>query len=166
MHPFEVSGRRMVIAIDPGAKGAVAIFQSSENGQEFKVEKLGPSPQERFDQLFRYALLAEHSKCARIAVLEDVGGYIGIPQPGSRMFRFGQSFGQLEGCLIALQYSIMRVKPRKWQTGLGLLSRSGEKKPEHKKRLHAKALDLFPALKPARDTADALLLLFYFLNNT
>ena len=161
-----------MIAIDPGAKGAVAsystVFQSDPQGNAgqpaWTVEKLSESPQDRFEQLSGYADAVSALETSRIAILEDVGGYTGSPQPGSRMFTFGRGYGQLEGFLIALGYRIIRVRPQEWQKALSLSTRRGESKPDHKRRMRLKALDLFPQLKPTLDQADALLILWWYLH--
>ena len=159
---------RMFIAIDPGLKGAIASYATSfepPGRPVWAVEKLAATPQERFGQLAGYADRASALEVARIVILEDVGGFTGKPQPGSRMFTFGRGYGQLEGCLISLGYSLIRVKPQKWQTDLSLKTRPGESKPDHKRRMRQKALDLFPALKPSLDTCDALLILYAHVMN-
>ena len=152
-----------VIAIDPGAKGAIASYATSYEppaDPRWTVERLRETPQDRFSQLEEYGKAASRLEAPRIAILEAVGGFTGSPQPGSRMFVFGQGFGQLEGILVALGYQIIRVRPQAWQGTLSLKSRPGEAKPDHKRRMRAKALDLFPQLKPTLDQADALLILY------
>jgi len=163
-----LSHRRMVIAIDPGAKGAIAGVTSTfepPGTPVWEVTRLAQTPQDRFEQLSGYADMAERLEAPRIAVLEVVGGFAGVGHPGSRMFTFGQGYGQLEGILVALRYRLIRVRPQKWQSELSLKSRKGESKPEHKRRMRAKALDLFPELKPTLDTCDALLLLWWYIHH-
>ena len=152
-----------IIAIDPGAKGAIASYATSYEppaDPRWTVERLRETPQDRFSQLEEYGKAASLLEAPRVAVLEVVGGFTGSPQPGSRMFTFGQGFGQLEGILVALGYQIIRVRPQAWQGALSLKSRPGESKPDHKRRMRAKALDLFPQLKPTLDQSDALLILY------
>lgn len=154
---------KFVIGIDPGAKGCIASYSTTyepPGEPRWAVEKLAETPQDRFSQLESYAGAADRLETPRIVILEDVGGFIGVAQPGARMFTFGRGYGQLEGSLIALGYQILRVRPQVWQKDLSLLSRKGEPKPHHKRRMRAKALDLFPSLKPTLDQADALLILY------
>ena len=162
---FAEQGKRpsFLIAIDPGAKGAIASYSTTfepPGEPRWAVEKLDQLPQDRFKQLEGYAGAATRLEAPRIAVLEDVGGYIGVPQPGSRMFAFGRGYGQLEGLLIGLGYQLIRVRPQAWQKALSLGTRPGESKPDHKRRMRAKALDLFPLLRPTLDQSDALLILY------
>jgi hypothetical protein len=157
---------KFVIGIDPGAKGAIASYSTTfepPGDARWAVEKLAEMPQDRFSQLEGYAEAATRLETPRIAILEDVGGFIGVPQPGSRMFAFGRGYGQLEGALIALGYQIIRLRPQAWQKILSLKSRPGESKPDHKRRMRGKALDLFPQLKPTLDQSDALLILYAFI---
>jgi hypothetical protein len=155
-----------LIAIDPGAKGALASYYTSfepPGEPAWGVEKLATSPQELAEQLKGHAIAADQLEVPRIAILEDVGGFTGIPQPGSRMFSFGRGFGQIEGVLACLKFQIIRVRPQKWQAALSVLSRKGEVKADHKRRMRRKALDLFPQLNPTLDQADALLILYWHL---
>lgn len=157
---------KFLIAIDPGAKGAVASYSTTyepPGEPTWMVEKLPESPQDRFWQLGVHAEAASRLEAPRIAILEDVGGFTGSPQPGSRMFTFGRGYGQLEGMLIALGYQLIRVRPQEWQKALSLKTRPGESKPDHKRRMRGKALDLFPQLKPTLDQADALLILYSYI---
>lgn len=159
---------QMLIAIDPGAHGALASYATSfEPPAEprYTVEKLANSPQELAEQVRQYSEAADHLEAPRVAIIEEVSGYIGRPQPGSRMFTFGRGYGQIEGILCCLKYQIIRVRPAAWQGELSLKSRSGEPKPDHKRRMRLKALDLFPHLKPTLDTCDALLILYAHLGN-
>jgi hypothetical protein len=158
----------MLIAIDPGKSGAIASYVSSfEPPAEprYGVEKLAGSPQELAEQFKGYAETADQLEAPRMAILEEVSGFIGQKQPGSRMFTFGRGYGQIEGCLCMLKYQIIRMRPQQWQGALSVLSRKGEPKPQHKRRMRSKALDLFPHLKPTLDQADALLILYAHLQN-
>ena len=153
-----------LIAIDPGAKGAIASYCTSYEGggvpPSWRVERLSWTPQDRLEQLEGYATQADGLEAPRVAILETVGGFTGTAQPGSRMFTFGQGYGQLEGFLIALSYQIIRVRPQAWQGALSLKTRPGESKPDHKRRMRAKAQDLFPGRKISLDETDALLILY------
>ena len=154
---------RFVIGIDPGASGAVASYSTTyepPGEPRWAVEKLAQTPQDRFYQLEGYASAADRLETPRIVVLEDVGGFVGVPQPGSRMFTFGRGYGQLEGMLICMGYQIIRVRPQAWQAALSLKTRPGESKPDHKRRMRERAQELFPQLKPTADQADALLILY------
>ena len=155
---------RFVIAVDPGRNGAIASYEWQDDDAVWKVDKLAGSCQELFWQCSKAKITAEGLSTTPTAIVEDVGGYIGKPQPGSRMFVFGRSLGQLEGILVALGFRIIRVRPQKWQGELGVKSRKGESRPDHKRRMRKMALDLFPHLKPTLDTCDALLILWWYIH--
>ena len=93
---------RFALAVDPGVHGALATYEWVDDDAAWKVDKLAGSPQELFWQCSKHKVTAEGLSASPVAVIEDVGGFIGIPQPGSRMFTFGRSYGQLEGILVAL----------------------------------------------------------------
>ncbi len=98
-------------------------------------------------------------------VIERVGGFIqGNPAPGSAMFNFGVSYGELLMALTAAGIPHEDVPPQKWQKAMGISPRNGkggESKPKFKKRLKEKAQQLFPEVKVTNWLADALLLAEY-----
>lgn len=149
--------KRLLIAIDPGVSGGVAI------GVDSPV--LHPMPETVHD-------LAELIRCAQESAdypaeahVELVGGFIGHNQPGSRMFTFGQSFGRIEGVLAALQVPTHLHRPQKWQALLGIGNGSGMPKHKWKAKLKQKAQQLYPQLKITLTTADAALLWSLASNN-
>ena len=93
-------------------------------------------------------------------IIEEVGGYIGRPQPGSAMFTFGRNFGFLLGVLTCLSARIVLVRPQKWQSFLSLGTSDGNK-TKWKNKLKAKAQNLYPDLDVTLAISDALLLLEY-----
>lgn len=142
--------KKLIIAIDPGVSGGVAI------GADSPV--LHPMPETVHD-------IAELIRCAQASAdypvearVELVGGFIGKNQPGSRMFTFGQSYGQILGILAALQIPTHLVRPQKWQALLDIGNGAGSPKHQWKAKLKAKAQQLYPSVKITLQTADALLL--------
>jgi hypothetical protein len=53
------------------------------------------------------------------------------------------------------------VTPQRWQKALGLLSREGESKTEHKNRMKGAAQQYFPGTKVTLKNADSILIAFY-----
>jgi DNA modification methylase len=109
--------------------------------------------------------LREHTAGA-IAVIEKVGGYIGIGGrnvgPGPAMFKFGFSAGFAHGCLTALGIPHEEVAPKRWQQALGIPARRpAESKAQWKARLRGEAQRRFPNVKVTLATADALLIALY-----
>jgi hypothetical protein len=96
------------------------------------------------------------------AFVEEVGGFCGVGQPGSAMFKFGKGCGVIEGALMALGFRIELVKPQKWQKhfGLGTTKQAGGK-ADWKRKLKAEAQRRFPTCDVTLKTADALLILDY-----
>lgn len=81
-------------------------------------------------------------------------------QPGSAMFKFGESAGIVRGMLLALGAEVELVPPKKWQEPL-FLKKGDATKTAWKNTLKNAAQRRFPGLKVTLATADALLLLAY-----
>ncbi len=137
-----------IIAIDPGASGALAFA----HGLSVVIHPTKKTPQ--LDAVEDALTGAERV----VAYVEQVGGYIGKPQPGSAMFRFGQGFGYWLGLLAALHVRTVLVRPQTWQKGL---IGSTLKGADRKRALRDEAARRFPQVKVTLDNADALLLLDY-----
>lgn len=136
-----------LLGIDPGACGALA-FDVDDGAHVYKTKDTDP-----FDSLKVTALPGS------TAYIEEVGGYIGKPQPGSSMFKFGRQYGYWLGLLRAMGIRTILVKPQAWQKGLSGLQ--GKKGPERKRALRDEASRRFPGVKVTLDNADALLILDY-----
>jgi hypothetical protein len=92
-----------------------------------------------------------------VAYVEQVGGYIGKPQPGSAMFKFGTSYGRALGALEALRIRTVLVRPQVWQKTIGLGSTL--KGPDRKRALRDIAKRLYPQHGVTLANCDALLIL-------
>ena len=136
---------KTIIAIDPGASGAMAWLADSESvaTTAFDVEQLR-------------ALRALYATDL-VAYVEQVGGYIGKPQPGSAMFKFGTSYGRVLGALEALRIRTVLVRPQVWQKTIGLGSTL--KGPDRKRALRDIAKRLYPTHNVTLANCDALLIL-------
>ena len=165
---------RVLIACDPGKYGGIAIALGGTMYSAFPM----PETDREIADLIRQAIDgADESE----AIVEQVGGYIGEKQPGSRAFAFGKNFGFLLGVLTTLGIRIVMVQPQTWQKalGLGIMGRARlnknaneeEKaavkrfnegvKREWKRKLRDRAQQLFPGLEVTLATCDACLLLEY-----
>lgn len=146
-----------VIGIDPGASGAMAF--ATENGVVVhKTKSVEP-----YDALVD-ARPYVHNPAGRpeyhaVAYVEEVGGFIGKPQPGSAMFKFGRQYGYWLGLLRAMGVRTILVKPQAWQKGLSGLQ--GKKGAERKRALRDEAARRFPGVKVTLDNCDALLIADY-----
>ncbi len=142
-----------IIGIDPGKNGGLAVIY--EDG---RVYAWGGLPDSDWIDTLRSLSVVE-SNIQVIAYLEQVGGFIGKQQPGSAMFRFGESFGFIRGVLQTLAISTELVRPQAWQKSLvGLAGLEGQAR---KRALREHASRLFPSIKPTLATADALLIARY-----
>jgi crossover junction endodeoxyribonuclease RuvC len=150
----------MILAIDPGAKGALAFFDM-ENGvlvvmdcPTVDVKRGAKIKTEISPQMVASIIM---SKRPSKAVLEKVGAMPG--QGVSSMFQFGRGVGMYEGVLAALQIPITYVTPQAWQKAVGL--RGG------KDGSRARAAECYPAYadlfsrKKDDGRADAALMAFW-----
>lgn len=137
-----------IIAIDPGAGGALVF----SHGASVVVHLTKKTPQ--LDAIEDALSGVERP----VAYIEQVGGFIGKPQPGSAMFKFGQGFGYWLGLLAAFHVRTVLVRPQTWQKGL---IGSTLKGADRKRALRDEAARRFPQVKVTLDNADALLLLDY-----
>lgn len=145
-----------VIGIDPGANGALAWMDVKTGKMVTHLYKDTPPKDAILDAIC--------GVCTDdvIAYIEEVGGYIGRPQPGSAMFKFGENFGFWQGVLTTLGIKTIRVRPQTWQKGI--LRLQGKKGPERKRILRNEAIFRFPGQKVTLDNCDAMLICEYGVN--
>lgn len=142
-----------IIAIDPGAHGALCFIQPRSMPVVYKTADTPP-----LEALRAAIAQADPQDC--VAYLERLGGFIaGKHLPGSSMFKMGHSAGYWEGLLAALRIRTLLVRPQDWQAGIP--GTSGTKGADRKRALRAEAIRRFPVLRPTLDTCDALLLADY-----
>ncbi len=107
---------------------------------------------------------ADVEGAALVCVLEEVSGFAGQAQPGSAMFKFGEHYGFIKGVVQTLGIRLVLVRPQAWQKGFGLGTASNcTSKGQWKNKLKAEAQRRFPRLPVTLKTADALLILDWFL---
>jgi hypothetical protein len=147
----------ILIAIDPGAGGGIAVWR---DGQPIDAVPMPPTEGDVLNLLRQLAVDPANT----VAVVEEVGGYVGKAQPASGAFKFGRNFGFILGVLQALGVRVQLVRPQRWQKDLGLGNASGcTSRTEWKNKLKGCAQRLYPHLKPTLATADALLILEHAL---
>lgn len=128
----------MILAIDPGASGALAFFNPEAGTLEIidtpvvQVKRGTKTKTEISPQMMSAVIRALDPK---IAILELVGAMPG--QGVSSMFQFGRGVGMYEGALAALQIPVTYITPQGWQKAVN--ARSG--KDGNRQR----AAELFPA---------------------
>jgi len=150
----------LILAIDPGAKGALAFFDMEKGVLNIvdcpTVEvKRGAKVKTEISPQMVSGIIA--SRSPTLAILEKVGA---MPNQGvSSMFQFGRGVGMYEGVLAALQIPITYVTPQAWQKEMNV--RGG------KDGSRARAAELYPAYaslfakKKDDGRADAALMAFW-----
>lgn len=141
-----------LIAIDPGKSGGIA-WKMAYGARAVPMPATEPDIAQKLKEIYYHL-------DKPTVLIEEVGGYIGRPQPGSAMFTFGRNFGFLLGVLTCLSARIVLVRPQKWQGFLGLGTSDGNR-TKWKNKLKSKAQHLFPDLDVTLAISDALLLLEY-----
>jgi len=147
--------KKYIIGIDPGMHGGIAVYDAVTKD----ISAAERMPETPMDILSRLRLLAAETA---FCVLEDVGQ--GMPGQSSRATAtFARHNGHLEMALLALGIKTVKVRPQKWENTYSLGKSAGVDKREWKRRLKAKAQELFPELgkKITLDTCDAILLAYY-----
>ena len=130
------------IGCDPGASGAVALLGPGASPPD--TIRLDATPADV------WAFLDGRALDGAFALLERVSA---MPRQGvASTFKFGTSYGRLQGFLVAAGIPYEEVTPGTWQRAMGCLSK-GDKRVTKRK-----AQELFPALKVTHAVADALLL--------
>lgn len=154
----------IVLAIDPGAKGALAFFDPKAGTLEIvdtpTVEvKRGAKLKTEISAQMLAAIIQARKPTE--AVVEKVGAMPG--QGVSSMFQFGRGVGMIEGVLAALGIPVTYTAPQTWQKAVG--ARAG--KDGNRQR----AAELFPAyastFSRAKDDgrADAALMAWWRVAN-
>ena len=141
-----------LIAIDPGKSGGIA-WRMAYGTRAIAMPATETDISGKLKEIYYHL-------DKPTVVIEEVGGYIGRPQPGSAMFTFGRNFGFILGVLTCLGARIVLVRPQKWQGFLSLGKSEGDR-TKWKNKLKAKAQNLYPNIQVTLATADALLILEY-----
>lgn len=143
-----------IIAVDPGAKGGIAF----QRGGEITLKGFTKFTETEFIESVR-----GYDPTNTAAVVEAVPPYVGKAIPSSSAFKLGYNYGFEVGVLMALKFPVHLVKPQKWQAGLsGLAGLTGQAR---KRQLKNHACRLYPQLQITLATADALLILDWWLND-
>lgn len=145
---------KVVVAIDPGESGGIAICAGR------KVSAANLDETLTAELLHQLVIGAGADTYQITAMMEQVGGYIGKEQPGSAMFNFGNGYGYWRGYLKAQGIPLQLVPPQRWMRAVapGVL---GMEYGERKRALKALAQHWYPELEVTLRTADALCLLRY-----
>lgn len=149
--------RKLVIGIDPGLSGGIAVLDM--DGSVVEVRKMPETPQDILESLRRYCGTTIFSNEV-VCYLEKVG--LGMPGQSSKATAtFSRHNGHLEMALLALGIRTNDVTPNKWEKFYQLGRSTGFGKTEWKNRLKSKAQQLFPKERVTLSVCDALLIAEY-----
>tara|TARA_Y100000114_G_C11751480_1_gene324552 strand:- start:971 stop:1411 length:441 start_codon:yes stop_codon:yes gene_type:complete len=145
--------KKTVLAIDPGKNGGMAFCSEGEVSlRKFTTE----------GELTDFILSLPNET---VAVVEDVPKFVSAQTSSSSSFKLGYNYGYYLGALRTRRISTNLVKPQVWQKGLvGLRPKMGY--TDRKRCLKDNAQRLYPNLKITHATADALLILHWFLSSS
>ena len=154
---------KVIIGIDPGLNGAIAIIEN------FKVIDLFDMPvmtewkksKRQLNSALLVKILRDKIKNYEetSVVVEQVNAMPG--QGVTSMFNFGQSFGAIKGICAALQLPIYFVRPSKWKKHFDLINSS-------KDSSRTKVIEMYPSLsdqlskKKDVNKSDAILIARFF----
>jgi len=145
---------KIVIACDPGVNGGFAI-----NTNDGIILLSMPESLPDMAQLLTGFKLADSHLW-----IEKVPKFVSRATPATAMATLHENYGIIQGLAYAAGYALHRVEPRIWQEPLGLGGRKAcASAPEWKRKLKAKAQELYPHLDVTLKNADALLILHYAL---
>lgn len=162
--------RKVNVGVDPGVNGGMVIMREGREPELFSF-----STTDMKDAVL--AITPDDLASGCLCVLEEVGGYVGVGQPGSTMFTFGHAAGRILGLLEMHGVPIRYCRPQEWQKGIPGVGDSRREAKQHallngdspkvasrkakdagKKELCAEAKRRFPRLKVTLKNCDALLL--------
>lgn len=125
-----------VVGIDPGLKGAVALF----NPDDYRVEDMPVSPQ-GVDPIALSELLGSwHPSYVFVEDNRAQGGNGSLAN-----FSMGHSMGSIIAVVLMMGIPLHRVRPQAWQQGVGL---GNVKAADRKEASRQRARELFPSVAP------------------
>lgn len=139
------------LGVDPGKSGGLA-YMSCEGLIELR----------RYTTEAELIDFAENIDRNTIVIVEDVPVFVASATSNASSFKLGYNYGFHVGLFRAYRMPVNLVKPKTWQIGLkGLKPKMGY--TERKRTLRDIASRLYPEQKVTHATADALLILDYWL---
>ena len=144
----------IIIGIDPGAKGGIAIYDEAEH--EMILHKCPETPKEMAAIINTAKVKDKNAFC----VIEKVHAF--PTDARSSAFKFGCNFGKWLGILGAYDIPTLEVTPQVWMRDFQPLPKI---KRERKNQLKQIAINLFPENKITLSTSDAALMVVWYINN-
>ena len=153
----------IIIGIDPGLNGAIAIIEGKKVISLFDMPVMaeGKKNKRQLNSAQLVHILKSNIKNFEnsVVVVEQVNAMPG--QGVTSMFNFGQTFGAIKGVCAALGLSIYLVRPSKWKKHFELINSS-------KDASRTKAIQIYPNLsnqlskKKDVNKSDAILIALYY----
>ena len=144
----------IIIGIDPGAKGGVAIYDEAKH--KMILHKCPETPKEMAAIINTAKVKDKNVFC----VIEKVHAF--PTDARSSAFKFGCNFGKWLGILGAYDIPTLEVTPQVWMRDFQPLPKI---KRERKNQLKQIAINLFPENKITLSTSDAALMVVWYVNN-
>ena len=154
----------IVIGIDPGLSGALAILENKRVLGIFEMPVMpeGKKNKRQLNSAQLVNILRDNIKINKeiAVVVEQVNAMPG--QGVTSMFNFGQTFGAIKGVCAALNLPIYFVRPSKWKKHFELINSS-------KDSSRTKAIEMYPSLsaqlakKKDVNKSDAILIARFYV---
>lgn len=148
----------IIIGIDPGAKGGIAIF--NEVKHEMKLHKCPDSTREMSAILESAKAVALENNQEVICAIEKVHAF--PTDARSSAFKFGMNFGMWLGVLGANKIPVLQVTPQTWMKDFQPLPKI---KKDRKNELKRIASEMMPENKITLSTSDAALIAVWYLKH-
>ena len=153
----------IIIGIDPGLSGAIAILQNKKVQSIFDIPVMseGKKNKRQLNSAQMVKIIKDNISNIEetVVVVEHVNAMPG--QGVTSMFNFGQTFGAIKGICAALGLPIFFVRPSKWKKHFELINSS-------KDSSRTKAIEMYPSLsgdlakKKDVNKSDAILIARFF----
>ena len=131
----------IVVGIDPGLSGAIAILENNKvlNIFDMPVMAEGKKNKRQLNSAQLVNIIKDSTKpdAEKAVVVEQVNAMPG--QGVTSMFNFGQTFGAIKGVCAALELPIFFVRPSKWKKHFELINSS-------KDSSRTKVIEMYPSL--------------------
>ena len=129
----------VIIGIDPGLSGGIAILENNKIKELFDMPVMsdGKKNKKQLNSALLVNLIKENifNNEEVSVVVEQVNAMPG--QGVTSMFNFGQTFGAIKGVCAALELPIFFVRPAKWKKHFDLINSS-------KDASRTKAIEMYP----------------------
>ena len=146
---------KIIIGIDPGKSGGIAII----NGKNANMEKCPPEPIGMASIINTAKTTAYIEGLDIVACIEKVHAF--PTDARSSAFKFGMNYGMWLGVLESIKIPYIKVTPQAWMKKYQPLPKQ---KQERKRRLKEIAQNLFPDNKITLSTSDAVLIAHYCMS--